>query len=270
MKVVFSPRCLEYEIPGHPENPERVKNIYSVLNKHNLDFLRPEPARKEDILKVHSEEHVKRVLEKDYLDLDTPVIDPYYPLLSAGCAIKAAKILGFALTRPPGHHSGVNSLGGFCYFNNIAIAVECLGKRTAILDIDVHHGQGTEEIFFGRSDILYISLHQRDIYPGTGLVSRKNCINYPLPPGTDESLYLKTLEKALAHIKNFEPEVLGISLGLDTYWKDPLSDFSLRKESYELIGKRIASLDIPAFIVLEGGYSNDIGILTWNFIKSFP
>lgn len=269
MKVIFHPRCLEYEFPGRPESPDRVRLIYEELKKRGFKFARPEPASRGDILLAHSESHYNNVMNRGYSDPDSPPIDPGFPLLSAGCAIKAAKTLGFALTRPPGHHAGREFLGGFCYFNNMAIAVKNQNKKTAILDLDNHHGNGTQNIFLGDSRILYVSIHQQYHYPGTGLLSEQNCTNYPLPAGTCETLYLKTLRRCIKRIRGFRPELLGVSMGFDTSKYDPLGGFLLTEKSYEKIGELIANLKIPTFIVLEGGYSEKIGGLCWNFLKGF-
>lgn len=267
MKIVFSSECLEYKFERHPESPERTRKIYESLREAGYSFTKPEKATQEDILLVHTLEHYKGVKEKKYFDLDTPPLEIKYPLISVGGALKAAKILGFSICRPPGHHAGRNFLGGFCYFNNIAIAVTKLNKKAAILDLDVHHGNGTQDIFLGSKNVLYVSLHQYPLYPGTGKKSIENCINFPLPPGTSEETYLKTLGKALGKIEEFKPEILAISMGFDTFYKDPLANFLLKEESYFKIGKKIASLQIPLFIVLEGGYSEEIGKLALKFLE---
>lgn len=268
MKIVFSNKCLDYSFPGHPESPERVETIKQVLENNGYKFVEPKPATKEDILLVHTEEHYNKVKNENYFDPDTPAIDINYPLLAVGGAITASKSNSFSLLRPPGHHAGKNFLGGFCYFNNLAIAVEKSKKKTAILDLDVHHGNGTQDIFLGRDDILYLSLHQQNLFPGTGHIKEKNCINYPLPPGTEEQLYLKTLEKALKEKNNFNPELLAISMGFDTYYKETIADFKLGKETYRKIGKLIReNLSGEFFLVLEGGYTKDTGILCLEFLK---
>ncbi len=274
MKIIFNPECLEYRHePSHPETPERVKTIAEALEKAGYEFRNAAPADKQDILLVHTQEHFEKVKNKNYFDPDTPAIDIKYPLIAAGCAIRAAELNGFALIRPPGHHAGKDFLGGFCYFNNIAIALRkvYLNKKVAILDIDAHHGNGTQDIFLHESNVLYVSLHQHPLYPGTGKESIDNCINFPLPAGIDEMIYLKTLEKALARIQQFMPDVLAISLGFDTYEKDPLAGFLLKKESYRKIAKTIANTvkecRARCFAVLEGGYSNEIGKLAVEFFE---
>lgn len=189
-----------------------------------------------------------------------------YALLSCGAAIKAQELVlnkefAFSLMRPPGHHAARDSAGGFCYFNNIAVAVsKALDtvKKVAIIDIDCHHGNGTQDIFLGEERVLYISLHQSPLYPGTGLKSIKNCLNFPLPSGTDEEEYLNIFKEAIEEAKNFSPQLIAVSAGFDTYKNDPLTNFNLEKETYTKISNLISSLKKPAFSVLEGGYSSEL------------
>lgn len=269
MLIVYSPLCLEYEIPGHPESPDRVRRMHDVLKEHGFSFTPAEPAKKEDILLVHTPEHFKKIESKDYFDIETPPIDIRYPLQAAGVTIKASQELAFALTRPPGHHAGRNSQEGFCYFNNIAIAVKKLGKKTVILDLDTHHGNGTQGIFLGDRDILYVSLHQSPLYPMTGLHSEGNCRNFPLFPNTPESEYMKTLAKALELVKNFKPDVLAVSMGFDTFKGDPLAGQEVTEKGYGEIGKLLSALNLPTFIALEGGYSDKTGELCLSFLSGF-
>ena len=161
--------------------------------------------------------------------------------------------------RPPGHHAGRNgramgaSTLGFCYFNNIAIAVKKLDLPTLILDIDGHHGNGTQEIFQGDPKVSFISLHRHPTYPGTGLTSQGNCLNFPLPYSTGDSLYLKTLEQALSQVDMADVEVVAISAGFDAHQGD-LASLGLTYEGYREIGRRVGALEKPVFGVLEGGY----------------
>jgi acetoin utilization deacetylase AcuC-like enzyme len=127
-------------------------------------------------------------------------------------------------------------------------------KKAAIIDIDCHHGNGTQDIFLGDERVLYISLHQSPLYPGTGLKSIKNCLNFPLPAGTDEEEYLNIFKKAIEEAKNFQPELIAVSAGFDTYKNDPLTNFNLEKKTFDKISSLISSLKKPAFSVLEGGY----------------
>jgi acetoin utilization deacetylase AcuC-like enzyme len=270
MLVVYSPECLGYAVPGHPESPDRVRSMHDALRQAGYRFTAPEPATKEDILRVHTKEHYEKIEKGNYAGIETPPIDIKFPLLAAGAAIKASEKLGFALTRPPGHHATRDQEGGFCYFNNIAIAVRRLGRKAAILDIDTHHGNGTQDIFMGDGSVLYVSLHQSPLYPMTGLKSEGNCRNFPLSPATEESVYLKTLEKALQIIGTFDPSVLAVSMGFDTYEKDPLAGQKVTEKGYEKIGKMVAALGLPTFMTLEGGYNvADIGRLCRSFLSGF-
>ena len=272
MKITYDPTCLEYSKTGHPESPSRVKNIYQALEENGYQFMQPEKVTEEDIEKVHTKEHWKSLRDGKYFDCDTPVIGIKYSLVSAGCAIKAAQALGFSISRPPGHHAKKEGVGGFCYLNNLAIAVAKVlpkYKKVAILDIDVHHGDGTQDIFLGKKSVLYCSIHQSPLFPGTGLISAHNCLNFPLPAGTGEDEYLKYLDKCLEEIKKFKPGLLAVSAGFDTYEFDPIGGFKLKKETYEKIGKKIKGAGLPTFFVLEGGYSDDLGELVLNLIKGF-
>ncbi len=263
VKIIFSEKCLEYRWPGHVEGPERVRKAFEFLKK-KYEFLEPKPASVGDLLKVHSKEYVdliKNARAGSYLDGDTPVPENIYEYarLSAGGAILAAREEGFSLMRPPGHHAGRNgkALGaatlGFCYFNNIAIAVKSLDLPTLILDIDGHHGNGTQEIFLGDPRITYISLHRYPHYPGTGLRSQANCSNFPLSYPAGDSLYLKTLDKALSQLNTMGIEVVGISAGFDAHQGD-LASLGLSSEGYREIGRKVGALGKPTFGVLEGGY----------------
>jgi acetoin utilization deacetylase AcuC-like enzyme len=263
MKIIFSEECLEYSWPGHIEGPERVRKAFEFLKKKYV-FLEPKPASMEELLKVHSREYVdliKNARAGSYLDGDTPVPENIYEFarLSAGGAMLAAREKGFSLMRPPGHHAGRNgkALGaatlGFCYFNNIAMAVKSLDLPTLILDIDGHHGNGTQEIFLGDPKVTYVSLHRYPHYPGTGLRSQGNCLNFPLSYPAGDSLYLKTLDKALSQVDMTGIEVVGISAGFDAHQGD-LASLGLSSEGYREIGIKVGALGKPTFGVLEGGY----------------
>lgn len=283
MKIICSEKAAEYNIPGHPEAPFRVLKTKEFLEKTGIKFVKPDYAEEKDILSAHTEELLNLVKSENFLDADTPAFDGIYEhaLLSAGSAIDASDYaikneFAFSLMRPPGHHAGRSSLGGFCYFNNIAVAVKHLlsddkasatYSPLAILDIDVHHGNGTQDIFLGDEKVLFVSLHQVPLYPGTGHNSEKNCLNFPLPAGTDETAYLKTLDAAIEKIVKFSPKVVGISAGFDTYLGDPLANLKLKKESYKKIAKKISEIKAGKFAVLEGGYSQDLPELIGNFLE---
>ena len=276
MKVVFSDKCLEYSQAGHPESPERIRASYEYL-KDEFEFVLPGEIEEADILLVHSQSLIDSVKIGRFYDADSPSLPDIfaYARLSAGAAVTASEIalkgdLSLSLLRPPGHHAGRDSLGGFCYFNNVAIAVaKALQKvnKAAIIDFDCHHGNGTQDIFLGKQNVLYVSLHQSPLYPGTGLKSEGNCLNFPLPAGTDEPAYMTAFNKAMEAVYRFAPDLVAVSAGFDTYKGDPLAGLRLEKSTYEKIGRAIRQLGKPAFAVLEGGYSDDLPECIHNFLK---
>ena len=196
-------------------------------------------------------------------------------LASAHCALGAAEAVAgaeraaFALCRPPGHHAGKDYAGGYCFINNAAVAANWLAAqgKVALLDIDYHCGNGTQDIFYDRSDVLTISIHADPNfeYPhyagyadetGTG-PGRGFHKNFPLEKGTDDARYLSALEEALSIICDFTPRFLVISAGMDIYADDPLGTIKVTTEGIGEIGKWIAVLHLPTLIVMEGGYNND-------------
>jgi len=260
-KMVYSEKCLRYGT-WHIEGPQRVKIAHDVLADKGYEFVEPIAATEEQVLSIHDMEYVFNLKKGLVEDSDTPAYDKIfdYAQLSAGAALLASKIGGFSLTRPPGHHVGKYgaALGvytrGFCYLNNIAIAVRESGKKTLILDIDGHHGNGTQEIFLGDENVTYVSVHQSPNFPGTGQTSEANCINFQLQPNVGNEVYQETLDKALKCVNAGKFEALAVSAGFDTHSCD-LASLGLVTEDYFEIGKKIAKLNLPAFFVLEGGYN---------------
>ena len=204
-------------------------------------------------------------------------------VLTAAEMLEQEKSL-FALCRPPGHHASKDQYGGYCFFNNVAIAAESLKDKGAekifILDIDFHHGNGTQDIFYDRSDIFFASLHgdPKEAFPhflghaneiGEGQGEGFN-INYPMQPGTPYDVWTKNLDDAISKIKTFNPDALLISLGVDTYEKDPISFFKLKSDDFFDVGRKIASINLPTLFVMEGGYAiKEIGLNTVNTLKGF-
>jgi len=275
-RIIFSKKCLEYGVKEHPENSSRLERPLEILRSHGYEFTEPETANEKELAKVHSKEYLEKLREGTIQDLDTPAYKGIYEYakLSAGGAITAAETNGFSLMRPPGHHVGKNgaaqgaSTRGFCYLNNIAIAVKHLNKSTLILDIDGHHGNGTQEIYQGDNSVIYVSLHRHHLYPGTGDRTIGNCINYPLRGDCGHELYMRTLDKALGEAKKFSFEQIAVSAGFDAHSGD-LASLGLTEESYSEIGKRIASLNRPTFFVLEGGYSQKVGGDITSLLRGF-
>ena len=176
----------------------------------------------------------------------------------------------FALCRPPGHHCGADYLGGYCYLNNAAIAAQAAadaGRRVAILDVDYHHGNGTQDIFWERSDLLFVSIHADPAtdYPfywghadETGAGDGEGAtLNLPLPRGTGIDTYLPALKTALEAVQRHRAELLVVSFGADTFEGDPISHFKLREQDYPIIASAIAELALPTLVIMEGGYAVD-------------
>ena len=229
---------------------------------------------------MHSPAHYRSLLAGDWFDADTP----YHPgiaeiaMISLGGALSAAESCfeapSFSLMRPPGHHAGKDRVAGFCYLNNIAVACAHLlktgkAKRVAILDIDVHHGDGTESLVLGKEGVRFCSLHQFPLYPGTGAQSRGNCENIPLEEGTDEDEYLRHLEPALQRLLESKPDVLAVSAGFDTYKEDPIAGLKLDLKTYRRLGGLLAATKLPRFAVLEGGYAEAVPKLIEQFVDGF-
>ncbi|HLT92294.1 MAG TPA: histone deacetylase family protein [Woeseiaceae bacterium] len=208
---------------------------------------------------------------------------------SAATAVHAARAVAngaaacYALSRPPGHHASKDLAGGFCYLNNAAIAAEVLRgayARVAVLDVDVHHGNGTQAIFYERPDVLTVSLHADPtrFYPffwgyaserGTGPGLGYN-LNVPLPRGTGDEDYLKALDRAVLRIRSFDPGALVVALGLDAYAGDPFKGMSVTTAGFGGIGGTIAALGLPTVIVQEGGYLSDaLGANLESFLSAF-
>ncbi|MGC9530233.1 MAG: histone deacetylase family protein [Candidatus Bipolaricaulaceae bacterium] len=259
MEIIFSERCLEYHRVGHPEGPARLRVGREYLERKGYQFLEPQPATRRDLLSVHAEEHVRRVETGDFYDPDCPAYEgiDFYARLAVGGAMLAQQRKAFSYIRPPGHHAGPSFLGGFCYYNNLAIAVRLSGKRTLIVDIDGHHGNGTQAVFFGDPQVTYVSLHRMYNYPGTGHQSQANCHNYPLPPRCGREQYLDTLEQALQEAGEGYGQ-MAISVGFDTYKDDPLAALGLEVDSFYDIGYTLGEVALPTFCVLEGGYVPEI------------
>ena len=226
------------------------------------------------------------------MDSGTPLTAGTWMAAKAGadCAINAAHALrlgqrsAFALTRPPGHHAGADYFGGYCFLNNAALAAQHLLddglQRVAILDIDYHHGNGTQDIFYQRGDVLFVSIHAdpRSEYPfylghadeaGAGAGIGCN-LNLPLPAGTGAAAWMLALESACIKLAGYGPEALVVSLGVDTFAGDPLSHFTLQSADFLRIGERIAQLGLPTAFVFEGGYAvGEIGINAVNVLEGF-
>ena len=245
---------------AHPESQQRLV----VLQQH-FAFVECTPASVEDVLRCHTPELVEQVRTTNGLiDADTVCTRSTFEsaLLAAGAAIEATRRGGFALARPPGHHAERNRAMGFCLFDSIAIAArwaqENLGvERAAIVDWDVHHGNGTQDIVEGDPSILFVSLHQWPLYPGTGGPSdqHESVINIPLPAGTADAGYLEAWQIVEDAVGRFAPDLLLVSCGLDAHVADPLADLALSTDCFRELAARSMQLAPRVAAVLEGGYN---------------
>jgi len=261
---------------GHPESPERLRTVISSLSEigYSNSFVSVVPATVDEISSVHSRAYVESIMQRSIYGVDdeTPVYGNTFRIasLAAGAAIAAlnqsivSKKPSLALVRPPGHHASSGRGGGFCYFNNVAVAARSQpGRRLAIVDIDVHHGNGTSEIFYSDASTLYISTHQRGIYPGTGSLKEIGAgegkwhnLNVPLPSGSGDSTFDMLFERIIMPVLSaYSADGIIVSLGADAHYLDPLASLTLSTPGYVRCLGRLASLRIPLAIVLEGGYN---------------
>ncbi len=282
MKVITDERCVNYSSPGHPERPARISATLAKLREQKdltIEWAKPAEADDETILRAHTKDHVKNVQTADFFDGDTPA----YPEIDAharrcvGGALEALKAArngetAFSLLRPPGHHSTRDRAMGFCYLNSAAIAtLEALNsgaKKAAVFDFDVHHGNGTEAILKDEPHTAFFSIHQHPWYPGTGSKNvGDNCFNYPVPARLPRDEYRAVMTKALDKLKAFKPDVVAVSAGFDCYARDPLGQMTFEAEDFQWLGKQIKELGIPAYSILEGGYSDDLPELVFAYLK---
>lgn len=283
MGRVFSDlKTAEYGASGHPEAPFRVIDTSAMLKAAGHVIERPSmQASAVDVGLLHGEDHLNSIRLGTYADADTP----FYPsiadigMISLSGALSAADAAlagepSFSLMRPPGHHAGKDKVAGFCYLNNLALAVARLqkakpGLKVAVVDFDVHHGDGTESLLLGRENTAFLSLHQYPLYPGTGLESRGNCRNVPLEAGTDGDEWLSAFEPELHRLLETKPDVLAVSAGFDAYKGDPIAGLKLDRATFKRVGSMLAQTKMPRFATLEGGYSEDLPLLVESFLDGF-
>jgi acetoin utilization deacetylase AcuC-like enzyme len=230
-----------------------------------FEFTPCEPATDADVLRCHSSELVELVRSAPgWIDPDTICTETTHEaaLLAAGGAIEAVRRNGFALVRPPGHHAERDHAMGFCFYDSVAVAARWaqaeLGLgRVAIVDWDVHHGNGTEDIVAEDQSLLYVSLHQWPFYPGTGgpYDQRHNVVNIPMNPGDGDTEFFEAWTTVERAVRRFDPELLLVSAGFDAHVEDPLADLELSDAAFRELGRRASQLAPRVAAVLEGGYN---------------
>ncbi|HEV2320292.1 MAG TPA: histone deacetylase [Verrucomicrobiae bacterium] len=282
MKIITDEKCVTYGRGGHPERPARVAATAAKLGEQQelpIEWRKPSSITDEQLLRAHAPEMLARLKVPGDFDADTPWHENIgdYARASAAAALEAMKLARagetvFSLMRPPGHHATRSRAMGFCYLNNIAIAVlEAVAsgtERVAVFDFDVHHGNGTEDILLGRANAAFFSVHQYPCYPGTGQKNvGNNCFNYPVEPSTPRETWRATLNSALNDLKKFSPTLVAVSAGFDAYLRDPLADGTLLAEDFFWIGQELRAMKVPFFSLLEGGYSSDLPELIFSYLK---
>lgn len=277
---IIKPVKVDQKITNQIHSPDYIKFLQSIEKNVTEGLVFPEDFPRGLTRKL---KNFKSLLGQYSLDICTPVSKNTYKLAinSASIAYTGAKLLQkgeqivYSACRPPGHHAMKNFMDGFCYINNTALAAQYLSQfgKVAVLDLDYHHGNGTQDIFAARPDVLTISIHADPnvCFPYFwGFKDEKGFnINYPLALGTDEKTYGKTLNKALKNIKKYSPKYLVVALGLDTYEFDNLGKFKLSTPYYKTIAAKIKSLKLPVLVVQEGGYHPNIGKNAVSFLQGF-
>ena len=286
--LIADERVMDHQSPpGHPERPARFTAAVDGIEKGGFGdaviWKPPSPAPTESLLRVHTPNHVTSITSHENQEVNVDV-DTYMSSgslraarLAAGAGLDAVAALrsgeadaAFCLVRPPGHHATPTTAMGFCLFNNIAVTAQSLtdaGERVAIIDYDAHHGNGTQDAFFDREDVLFVSLHEYPQYPGSGAIGEVGradgagrTINFPMPSLATGDVYLRAFDEVIEPaLEEFGADWILISAGFDAHRDDPLTNLGLTSGDYAAMTKRIASYVPPGrrIAFLEGGYDLD-------------
>jgi len=275
MNILFNKKFLLHNVESSAEGAYRIGEFIDQFEDTVRDG-------EEYVQLVHSEKYIKQVKEACYQNaiLAEVLVTPESyeaACLAVGLTILASENNDFAIVRPPGNHARHEIAAGFCLFNNIAIATQKLvneGKKVFILDLDGHHGDGTQNIFYQSNKVLYCSMHQEYAYPWTGKIDETGegegkgyTMNFPLPAGSGDREFLSAVDIAIEIAKKFQPDVVGVSAGFDGYEKDSILDLNYSLNVYYECGYRLRKAFQNIFAVLEGGYHKDIKKCTESFIK---
>lgn len=284
MVLFHDPRCLDYGNSARPEQPARLRHTVPLLRQRHPAWIwrTAEAATAQDAALAHEPSLLARLRVARDFDADTPWWDDIdahaYRATGAAVAAATAALNGegpaMSLMRPPGHHATAAQAMGFCYLNHIAIAAlharEHRGvERVAVWDFDAHHGNGTEAILAEQPGMLFVSVHQSPGYPGTGLKSFANCINYPVRPLTPRADHMATLAESWQRVIAFRPDLVLVSAGFDAYTGDPITDMTLETTDFATLGTWLQDAAMPVAAVLEGGYSPDLPHLVDAFLSSW-
>jgi acetoin utilization deacetylase AcuC-like enzyme len=293
MQFGYREECLDHETGRrHPETADRLRAIRRALaRQHAVEYVAGDPASGDELRAVHDADYVAAVEEfcangGGAWDQDTVAVGATWDAArsSAGLARWAAeaaldgadgRATPFSIGRPPGHHATIDNAMGFCFFNNVAVAAQAVidardeVERVAIFDWDVHHGNGTQDIFYEQGDVFYISIHESGLYPGTGEVTETGAgegagtnLNLPLPGGSGDVEYLAALDDAIRPaVEAFDPDLFLVSAGFDAHRHDPISRMRVSTDGYGVLTQRVRELcadtDAALAFVLEGGYGLD-------------
>ncbi|MFT3829997.1 MAG: histone deacetylase [Opitutaceae bacterium] len=282
MIVIHDPACAEFGSPERPEQPARVIKTAELLRANHPDWewQRPGAVAEETVLLAHDAALLARLRKPEEFDADTPYFEHIadHALRSVAGALTAmdhalAGRQAFSLLRPPGHHATRSRAMGFCYLNQIAVAaLEARRRgiaRVAVWDFDAHHGNGTEEILAGVAGTLYVSVHQTPCYPGTGLGSEANCLNFPVAPRLPREELLEVMRRSWNALLAFHPDLVLVSAGFDAYERDPVAQLTASVADYGSLGRWVREANLPAAVILEGGYSGDLPSLVDAFLSAW-